>query len=248
VALASALAGGIVDVRGVIVLLAYAAACRAANRARGRRMQIGGHVLLFVSCGALMLHLAPGFDNPRVISSVVLSPGAVPYTKYLNFDKAVAGLFLLGIYAPDLVARDQGWRHVRVFAWRFAAMVVVVIALALALGFVAWDPKAPYWFPFWAVSLLFFTALPEEALFRGVVQTGLERRLGATIAIVIAAALFGVAHLAGGPVYAVLAAVAGAGYGWIYTETRSIGAAILAHTGLDVIHFVLFTYPALALH
>ena len=59
--------------------------------------------------------------------------------------------------------------------------------------------------------------------------------------------LFGVAHLAGGAVYVALAAVAGIGYGWIYASTRSIAAAILAHAGLNTVHFLLFSYPALAL-
>ena len=144
-------------------------------------------------------------------------------------------------------------RPVREFGWRFAVLVAVVIALSLALGYVRWDPKAPAWFPLWAWSILFFTALPEEALFRGVVQSSIERRLGNTQraamgAVVIAAALFGVAHAAGGPTYVVLAGAAGAGYGWMYSSTRSLGAAIAAHFGVDAVHFLFFTYPALAWH
>jgi membrane protease YdiL (CAAX protease family) len=271
VALAAAIAGGVVDVRGVLVLLLFAVACRAASQAGARGARAAAYVVLFLVCGGLMLHVMPGFDNPIVISGVVLSPGAPPYTKYLNFDKAAAGLLLLGLYAPQLVARPGpakagphgdptyvgagfGWpAYVVAFAWRFAVLTSVVIVLALLLGFVRWDPKLPAWFPFWALSILFFTALPEEALFRGVVQTTLERRLGGTrharvVAMVIAAVLFGIAHAGGGATYVLLATVAGAGYGWIYADTHSIGAAILAHFGLDAIHFLFFTYPALALH
>ena len=43
-----------------------------------------------------------------------------------------------------------------------------------------------------------------------------------------------------------VATLAGIGYGWIYAETRSIGSAILAHAGLNTLHLLLFTYPALA--
>jgi membrane protease YdiL (CAAX protease family) len=248
VALVAALASRIVDVRGVVVLFLFAVTCRAANRARGRGLQTAAHLLMFGCGGALLAHLAPGFDNPRVIDDVVLSPGGLPYTKYLNFDKAAAGLFLLGIYMPEIVAADDGFRQRRAFAWRFALMVAATIALALAIGFVRWDPKMPQWFAAWAASLLLFTALPEEALFRGAVQTPLQQRLGTAAAIVIAAALFGIAHAAGGPPLILLATVAGAGYGWIYAESGSIGAAIAAHAGLDVVHFLFFTYPALALH
>jgi uncharacterized protein len=257
IALAAALAGGIVDVRGVIVLLACAAACRAASRAERPVTRVLAHVVMLVVCGGLMLHVMPGFNNPIVISQVVLSDGGVPYTKYLNFDKAAAGLFLLGIYAPGLVARRKRPAHVaadvRAFAWRFAVLLAVVLAVSLSLEFVRWDPKMPLWFPLWAWSILFLTALPEEALFRGVIQTSLARRLAggrgaAMLAMAIAGLLFGLAHAGGGTTYVGIASVAGVGYGWIYAARRSLGAAIAAHFCLNVIHFLCFTYPALALH
>jgi membrane protease YdiL (CAAX protease family) len=141
-------------------------------------------------------------------------------------------------------------------------LTAAAIALALATGYVRWDPKLPSWWPMWMWSIVFLTALPEEALFRGHAQTWIETwlrrrtasapRLADTgsaqptlIAILVAGAVFGVAHLGGGPVYVVLATVAGVGYGWIYASTRSIGAAIAAHAGLNTIHFLFFTYPAL---
>ena len=101
-------------------------------------------------------------------------------------------------------------------------------------------------------SMVFLTALPEEAIFRGVVQNWLARRLGGAsrdglVAAVIAGAIFGVAHFAGGPRYVVLATVAGIGYGWIYATTGSLAAAIAAHAGLNTLHFLFFTYPSLAL-
>ena len=45
--------------------------------------------------------------------------------------------------------------------------------------------------------------------------------------------------------YVGLAAAAGVGYGWIYSSTRSIAAATLAHAGLNTVHFLFFSYPAL---
>ena len=129
-------------------------------------------------------------------------------------------------------------------------MTAAVMALSLAVGYVRWEPKSPAWWPLWLWSMVFLTALPEEALFRGVVQTGVERWLGGTrragfVAVAIAGVLFGLAHIAGGWRYAGLATAAGIGYGWIYLSSRSIGAAIAAHAGLNVVHFFLFTYPTL---
>jgi membrane protease YdiL (CAAX protease family) len=251
VALVAAVAGGLVGPSGLIALLVFAVACRAANRAASPAASVAAHVVMLAACAALLLHIIPGFNNPRVLSNVVLGPGSEPYSKYLNFDKGVVGLFLLGIYAPDLPARDSGAGHLPRFLWRFVVLTAVVLLLALALGYLRWDPKLPSWWPVWTWSMLFLTALPEEAIFRGVVQTAIWRRLGGTrsaaiIAIAVAGTLFGAAHAAGGYGYVVLATAAGIGYGWIYAATGSIAAAILAHAALNTIHFLLFSYPALA--
>ncbi|MCI5120133.1 MAG: CPBP family intramembrane metalloprotease [Candidatus Electrothrix sp. AUS4] len=54
-------------------------------------------------------------------------------------------------------------------------------------------------------------------------------------------------HYAGGVTYIVLATVAGLGYGWTYLRTEQLEASILTHFLLNCIHFVFFTYPALAI-
>jgi membrane protease YdiL (CAAX protease family) len=199
-------------------------------------VRIAAHALLLLVCGALFLHAVPGYDNPQVDG------------RYLNFDKGMAGLILLGVYARDIVRHDEGLRHVGGFLWRFAVMVGVLVVLALASGYVGWDPKVPPGWPVWIASMVFLTAMPEEALFRAVLQTRIERRLAqrpsATIvAVLVAGMLFGVAHLAGGPVYVALSTVAGIFYGWIFASTRSFVAAVAAHTGLNAVHYFFFTYP-----
>jgi membrane protease YdiL (CAAX protease family) len=252
-ALAAALGleGRLIDVRALFVLRLVAAACVAARRVGGRALAVATHGIMFAACAGLFLHLVPGVANPRIVADVVLGLGSVPYTKYLNFDKGMAGLFLLGIYASDQPAADEGFRQAVAFTWRFAILVAVVMTLSLALGDVRWDPKLPPWWAVWTWSMVCLTALPEEALFRGVIQSLITKGLGgtdraATSAIVIAGMLFGLAHLAGGPVAVALASAAGLGYGWIYASTRSIGAAIAAHAGLNAIHLLFFSYPALA--
>jgi membrane protease YdiL (CAAX protease family) len=236
-ALILALIGGAIDVRGVMILVAFAAACVAANRASGLTLGILTHAIMIAIGAGLFLHVMPGIDNPRVVTDT--------YSRYVNFDKGFAGLCLLGLYAPDLPASDEGVRHVPGFLWRFAIIVLGLIALSLLSGYVRWEPKLPSWWPLWTWSMIFLTALPEEAVFRGVAQTWIARRTASdTIAIIVAGLLFGIAHIAGGPVYVVLASVAGLGYGWVYASTRSIGLAIATHVGLNAVHFFLFTYRA----
>ena len=88
------------------------------------------------------------------------------------------------------------------------------------------------------------------AEFRHLVQGGLQDWLGGTtrarwIALAVGGVVFGLVHLAGGWTYVALATLAGLGYGWIYGASGSIAASILAHTGLNLLHFLFFSYPGL---
>jgi membrane protease YdiL (CAAX protease family) len=251
-ALATGVASGVLALPGVLVILVYEAVCYVAALPfmHARTRLLAGTALVALS-GALMLHLLPGFRNPLVMDRVVLTPGAAPFSKQLNFDKATVGLFLLGIWAVGRIRATSTREVVSGFLRGFPPLVAVVLVLSVALGYVRWDPKTSGWFPLWAWSNLFLTVIAEEAFFRGMVQHTLERWFrgrsqGPLEALLLASLAFGLAHAAGGPRYVLLATVAGLGYGWIYQRTRSIGAAILAHAGLNAIHFALFTYPALA--
>ena len=205
---------------------------------------------VIVFSAMFMAHLAPGFNNYKAISAVTFSRGASAYTQYFNYDKALIGLVLIAFTVP--VCRDPaGWRAVlrRGIPWSLGVSGVVVL-LALVTGYVRFDPKFPSELFLWAWINLFFTCIPEEALFRGLVQQGLQERLagrrrGHVIALAVASTLFGVAHFAGGLLYVFLATVAGFGYGGIYQRTGAIEASIVTHFMLNTQHFLLFTYPAL---
>lgn len=246
--LAAAAGGGLLDARGLLALLVFAAACLTARYLGHAVLRgIAAAVVLALTAG-LLLHALPGFSNPVLLQDVVLSDDAAPYTKHLSFDKGLAGLFLLGLFVPERTQRDQGLSHASRALWPFGLLLAVAVVAALATGYVRWDPKVPSWWPAWLWSMVFLTALPEEAVFRGVVQSSFAAWWGGTkradvAATLAAGTLFGVAHAGGGPVYVVLATIAGIGYGWVYASTRSIGAAILTHAGLNSLHFFLFTYP-----
>lgn len=251
-ALVAAAIAQLLDLLGLLALLALGASCVLARRIRRGPFRVVAHTVMLSLSAALLLHVVPGFANPRVLDAILVSPDSEPYTKYLNFDKGVVGLFVLGLYAPDRTARDPLHRHLPDVMWRFALVASVVLLLSLGSGFVRWDPKFPAWSPAWLWSMVFLTALPEETMFRGLAQEWLTSRLapashsGIFAAIAVGVA-FGVAHLPGGPLYVALAVVAGVGYGWIYASTGSLAAAIAAHAGLNTLQFLLFTYPSLAL-
>ena len=240
-----AFAGDLVDWRGLVALLAVAAACIAAHRAPGKSARLVAHAAVVALCAGFFLHVVPGFNNPRVIDAVLIGEGTSSYSKYLNFDKGMAGVLLLGLYVPEHVRNDKAAQRFTAFAWRFAIMVGALATVAMASGYARWDPKLPDWWALWVWSMLVLTALPEEAAFRGVIQEQISGYVPGSqwIAIVAAGVLFGLAHAAGGSLYVLVASLAGVGYGWIYASTRSIAWAIMAHAGLNAIHFFVFTYP-----
>ena len=251
VALLAAQMANIVTTPGLIAMFVLITATRVGYHAPDGGLRGFALALMLALAAGLLLHAVPGFDNPGLVDGVRLSADAEPYTKFLNFDKGVLGLFLLGLYAPERALRRAPRGAAIAVAWRFAVVAVVVMALTVAAGYARWDPKLPAWWPAWLASMIFFTALPEEAVFRHVIQGGLQTWLGPTqqsrwTALAAAAALFGLAHVGGGWVYVALATVAGLGYGLVYAITGSIVAAILAHTALNTLHLLFFTYPALA--
>ena len=243
-------AGGVPGL-ALLWLLALAVSAWQLRTSTGRRRGawLAATVVLSLLLG---LHLLPGFSNPVVIRDAVLAPDAQPYTQYLNFDKTLGGLLLLGC---------AGWVPMRsAAAWRVAlrraapvmlVTVAAVMAASLALGFVRFEPRWTPLFWLWAPINLLTTCMSEEAFFRWLLQTELQRALAgrrhpAALAVLGSALLFGLAHLGGGWQYALLASVAGAGYAAVYQRTGRLEMAILAHFTVNAVHFLLFTYPALA--
>jgi membrane protease YdiL (CAAX protease family) len=247
-AIVHASAAGVVSPMGVVAIAAFGLLCFYSSRSRLATMATIAFSL------ALMAHVIPGFANLLVARDVVLSPGAVPYTLYLNFDKAQIGLFLLA-FGPPLLTSRAGWMTMlRAALPRVLVVILVLMACALSLGQVRLDVKWPEIFPTWAWSNLLITCAAEEALFRGVIQRQMQ---GGSIAesgtsirsiggLAIAAVIFGAAHFAGGMGSIVLATIAGLGYGWIFWRTNRIEASILAHFLVNTVHILGFTYPALA--
>ena len=129
--------------------------------------------------------------------------------------------------------------------------VAVVMGASLALGFVRFEPRWTQLFWLWAPVNLLTTCVSEEAFFRQLLQTELhrtlrERRHANEMAVAGSALLFGLAHVGGGWQYALLAGLAGAGYAVVFQRTARLEMAALTHFTVNAVHFLLFTYPAVA--
>ncbi len=189
---------------------------------------------------ALTLHLVPGFDNLKVLDRVQAGPASVPFTLYLNLDKPLIFFGLLLAW-PALLGPGGTMR------WRPLALLMLPLAtlllLAWQLGALKPEVGLPHWWWLFAVNNLVFTCVAEEALFRGLIQQGVASRSKPWLGLLVASLLFGAAHLAGGPLLVLFAALAGACYGLAFQLSGRLSVAILLHFLFNFAHLALFTYP-----
>jgi hypothetical protein len=109
-----------------------------------------------------------------------------------------------------------------------AAFAAVGLPVGLATGFLEWHPRLGWVTVVLApVAIYLATAVPEEFLFRGLIQNALERAIGRA-GLPVAAVIFGLAHLPDVR-YVVLATFAGLAYGWVYARTRRVTAGAITH-------------------
>jgi membrane protease YdiL (CAAX protease family) len=80
--------------------------------------------------------------------------------------------------------------------------------------------------------------VPEEFLFRGLIQNLLSRWLGVPLGLALASVVFGLSHLPD-PRYAVLATIAGVAYGWVYLRTEKVTASAVTHALVDTVWVIL---------
>ena len=142
-----------------------------------------------------------------------------------------------------LSARNSDWNPA---IKHFLALAPILIVIGVATNFTAFIGFAKInllalLVPF---IILYAVAIPEELLFRGMIQHITEHFFGKKIGLALAAIIFGLAHANSGDLrYVILATIAGYGYGLVYQKTKSIFPAALVHAGADIV-WVLFFYTA----
>lgn len=137
-------------------------------------------------------------------------------------------------------------RHARDYWLPLAGFAITAPVLAVAgigLGFIP-PPHAPTQSAgrmISAAGLIFAgTALPEEILFRSLIQNLLMLRFGAGTRTLLAAAfIFGCAHLDNGPLplpnwrYMILATIAGVAYGAVFRKASTVLSSAALHMLVD---------------
>jgi len=133
----------------------------------------------------------------------------------------------------------------------FLACAPILIALGRVIGFLP-----PFHLPVQPsvvhigsqyLIILAATALPEEILFRGLIQNCIAQKFGSnTRSLLLAAFIFGCAHLDNGPQplpnwrYMILATIAGIAYGKVFEKSSSIFASAGLHALVDLIKHICF--------
>jgi uncharacterized protein len=213
-----------------------------------RRFALGIFTLVAIGMAG---HLLPGFHNLKVYDKALFSEDALPFSMYLNFDKVLVGLFLCLFMIWPRQKEWIGKKDLLPTLSTWALLCLLILPVALLVQYVRFDPKLPPLWWLWSLNNLFFVCLAEEAFFRGFIQHGLvkllpKQKLAPYLAILITAILFGFAHYQGGAAYIGLATIAGIFYGYAYYRTGKLEASMLVHFGLNLTHFLFFSYPALA--
>lgn len=131
----------------------------------------------------------------------------------------------------------------------YAVFAAIAVTLGQGISFIRFDPQWADWktIPLTAGGILFFTAWPEEFLFRGLLQNMLARTAKSDLASwLTASVLFGFSHITnmGFPNwrYVILASIAGVFYGWTWRKSGSIFASALVHALVNTTwHFLFHT-------
>ncbi len=150
----------------------------------------------------------------------------------------------------DLAALGQGPGRPTLLAWwlrrpKQPLVSLDITALAFCLTFFAvpllsimtnaasWQPKWPDAFWWWLVLNVGVVSLAEEAFFRGLLQSQLIRWFGAWPGIIVATLAYAALHLLVNPVYALLAGIAGLGYGMVLHFSGRLSLAVLLHASIN---------------
>ena len=166
------------------------------------------------------------------------------------FCVCVGAYAFLAVRNLDGVGYRLFWRKADAFdgAVNFVAFSLLGIPLGLALGFIhphtleasAGTVAGQF------IGIYLTVAVPEEFLFRGVLQNFLARSIHrgpkGIYGLLIASVVFGASHLHHAPVpnwrYAIMATLAGVFYGNAYRTRQRLSASALTHTLVDTIwHF-----------
>jgi len=172
----------------------------------------------------------------------------------LPFAAPILGLYLFAILKnlPDIGYHFR-WKP-QDLLYAFLGLVILtclLIPLGIGSGFISFsnnDFKLALFIQT-LFGIYFLNALPEELLFRGIIQNLLKKSMvqhkySTAISLGIASVIFGLSHWNNhSPTdwrYVYLATLAGGVYGWVYLKSGKTTVSAIVHTGVNVTWVTLF--------
>ena len=200
------------------------------------------NTLVFVMTLGLFLHLVPGFNNVQLLNNALVgTTSTLTYDLFINYDKALVGLFILFLFVDSKVVIGE------VNARSLMLVLSAVAFILLSAGFILSLKYDPKWLH--EVSLAFIlvktfsTAFAEEIVFRGWIQGQMQKRMSPVAAWLGVSVFFGLVHMGAGLSYLIAATIAGFVYGYIFMRYRSLLLAGVTHGLVNIMHFCFLTYP-----
>jgi len=168
-------------------------------------------------------------------------------TILLALSTGVAGFVVLrrleGVRYAVEWTRGAGW----IVLSHFVLFALIAVPLGIGIGFIAYDPSVTRLrsLSVAVIGITFFTAWPEEFLFRGILQNLFSRTLKSQwIGLAVASLVFGLSHILHAPFpnwkYVILATIAGGFYGHAWMRTGSLLPGALVHALVDISWHLLF--------
>lgn len=179
-------------------------------------------------------------------------------TQY-SFGFTAMSALILAIYSFTILRRLEetkinfhvGLQDIKRVITYFSLLAAIVIPLGFIMEFLHLGLDTKNFFLI-AIAVFLLTALPEEFLFRGVIQNAFQRIItNQQLALIITSIIFGFAHLnnKGGKFwppadwnwkYILMATIAGYAYGLLFMKSRSIWPSVGLHGSVDIIWHTFF--------
>jgi len=248
---ASGLFQGMINLTGLFSILFFFVLCKIffsfKNLTKLAKVLLFTVITLFVI--GFTFHMIPGFSNSLVIDKIQVSELSCPFSMYLNFDKVLAALIIYTTSNLCILEKPISRKSALQALFYCLLCVSFILTPGLLSGYIEYDPKLPDILWIWVLNNLLFVCMGEEVIFRGFLQSSLKvflkkKPYAVHLSIIISSIVFGLAHFKGGIIYVILASVCGWFYGYIYEKTNRILCSILVHFELNLVHLIIFTYPA----
>lgn len=209
-----------------------------------KKMALLCSIVITVGIIALKMNILPAIYS---FNGLRTSPHAPVFSIVSNTTKMALALLFLPLL-PSLT--DKKATNLPVTSLIYIIIVYLMISsgilvtFALLVKHIKFDFTYPSFFSIWLLNMLWI-CFSEEIIFRGVVQNYLCRLLvnQRDLAVLAASLVFGLGHWSIGWNMVALSTAAGLFYGFLYKATRRLWCPMLLHFGINLIHFIFFSYP-----